>query len=60
MVKLINKKNAKTKKRGSHKKRSYSLQFKTKVALEVIKGEKILSEIASEYEIHPHQIKKMV
>jgi len=42
MVKLINKKNAKTKKRGYHKKRSYSLQFKTKVALEVIKGEKDL------------------
>jgi len=35
------------------KKRSYSSQFKTKVAPEVIKGEKTLSEIVSEYEIHP-------
>lgn len=30
--------------------------FKTKVALEAIKGEKSLSEIARHYEVHPNQI----
>ena len=40
------------------KKRNYSPQFKTKVALEVIKGEKTLSEISSEYGVHPQQAKR--
>ena len=40
------------------KKKKYSAQFKTKVALEVIKAEKTLSEIAAEYGIHPQQAKR--
>ena len=40
------------------KKKNYSPHFKTKVALEVIKGEKTLSEIALEYGIQPEQAKR--
>jgi len=38
------------------KRNRYDAQFKTKVALEAIREEKTLSEIASKYEIHPNQI----
>jgi transposase-like protein len=34
----------------------YDGVFKARVVLEVLSGEKTLSEIASKYEIHPHQI----
>jgi transposase-like protein len=34
----------------------FSEDFKAKVALEAIKGEKTLAEIASHYEIHPNQV----
>lgn len=34
----------------------YTAAFKSKVALEAIKGLKTISEIASEYEVHPNQI----
>lgn len=34
----------------------FSGEFKTKVALEAIKGHRTVSEIASEYGVHPHQI----
>ena len=37
-------------------KRKYSAAFKSKVALEAIKGLKTISEIASEYEVHPAQV----
>ena len=30
--------------------------FKAKVALEAVKGEKSLAEIASHYGVHPHQV----
>jgi putative transposase len=30
--------------------------FKAKVALEAVKGEKTLAEIASHYGVHPHQV----
>jgi len=36
--------------------KNYSPQFKAKVALEAIKGEKTISQIASEFGIHPQQI----
>ena len=35
----------------------YSASFKTKIALEAIKGEKTVVEIASEYGIHPQQVR---
>lgn len=34
----------------------YTAAFKSKVALEAIKGMKTISEIASEYEVHPNQV----
>jgi len=35
----------------SNKKKQYSAQFKAKVALEAIRGEKTVSELASQYEM---------
>jgi putative transposase len=40
------------------KRRKFSAEFKTKVAIEAIRGLKTLNEISSEYEIHPNQITK--
>ena len=37
-------------------KRRFTAAFKSKVALEAIKGQKTISEIASEYEVHPNQV----
>ena len=37
-------------------KRRFTAAFKSKVALEAIKGLKTISEIASEYEVHPNQV----
>lgn len=38
------------------KRRSHSDKFKAKVAIEAIKGVKTLSELATEYKVHPNQI----
>ena len=38
------------------KRRSFSDKFKAKVAIEAIKGIKTLSELATEYKVHPNQI----
>ncbi len=38
--------------------RNHSAEFKARVALEAIKGIKSMSELASEYEVHPNQISK--
>ena len=38
------------------KRRSHSDKFKAKVAIETIKGIKTLSELATEFKIHPNQI----
>lgn len=35
---------------------NYSAEFKTKVALATIKGEKTINEIASFYGVHPNQV----
>lgn len=40
------------------KRKAYDNQFKARVALEVIKGERTISEIASQFEVHPNQITK--
>ena len=36
--------------------RSYNGKFKSKVALESVREEKTLSELSSQYEVHPNQI----
>ncbi len=38
------------------KRKTYDGQFKARVALEAAKGEKTISEIAAQFEIHPNQI----
>ena len=38
------------------KRKRHSKEFKARVALDAIKGQKTLSELASEYRIHPNQI----
>ncbi len=40
----------------SNKRKQYSPQFKAKVALEALRGEKTISELASQYEVHPTMI----
>ena len=36
--------------------RSHSAEFKSEVALEALKERKTISEIASEYQVHPNQV----
>ena len=36
--------------------RNHTAAFKTKVALAAVKGEKTLSELAEQFDIHPNQI----
>jgi transposase-like protein len=38
--------------------RHFGKEFKAKVAIEAIKGEKTINEIASIYEVHPGQVVK--
>ena len=40
----------------ARKRRRFSAEFKAKVALEAIKGQKTAAELASEYEVHANQI----
>ena len=40
------------------KRKIYSAGMKAKVALEAVKAEKTLNELASAYEVHPHQVKQ--
>lgn len=37
---------------------NYSVEFKSQVALAAIRGDKTLSEIASEHNVHPNQISR--
>jgi len=39
-----------------NKRQNYSKEFKARVALDAIKGQKTISELASEYKVHPNQI----
>jgi transposase-like protein len=36
--------------------KSYTASFKAKVALEAIKGQRTINEIASAFEVHPNQV----
>lgn len=38
------------------KRKSFSNEFKAKVAMESIKGFKTITELSQEYEVHPNQI----
>ena len=38
------------------KRRRFSAKFKSKVALEALKGQRTLSELSQEYEVHSNQI----
>jgi len=38
--------------------RHHDASFKAKVALEAVKGEKTLAQIASEFRVHPNQIRQ--
>jgi transposase-like protein len=40
--------------------RRHSAEFKAKVALEAIKGQRTVSEIAGEYGVHPGQIAQQI
>jgi len=42
----------------SKKRRNHSAPFKAKVALDALKGDKTLSELASHYELHSTQIQQ--
>ncbi len=42
----------------SKKRRNHSTAFKAKVALEAIKGEKTMSELATQFGLHPNQIQQ--
>lgn len=36
--------------------KSFTTEFKVKIALEAIKGQRTLNEIASQYGVHPNQV----
>ncbi len=42
--------------RGTTQRKHYSADFKAKVALEMVKGHKTVSQLASEFNVHPTQL----
>jgi putative transposase len=42
----------------SKQRRSFSAEMKARIALEAIKGQKTVQEIASHYGVHPNQVSK--
>jgi transposase len=43
---------------GRKKGKSYTTEFKSKVALEAIRGDLTINEISSKYQVHPTQINR--
>ena len=43
-------------KRSKRTRRKFTAEFKAKVALEAIKAQQTVNEIATRYEVHPHQV----
>jgi transposase len=43
-------------KRSKRTRRTFSGEFKAKVALEAIKAQETINQIAARYEVHPHQV----
>jgi len=43
---------------GRRPRRNHSAAFKSKVALAVIRGDKTMSELAQQFDVHPNQIKQ--
>jgi transposase len=43
-------------KRSKRTRRKFSGEFKAKVALEAIKAQETINQIAARYEVHPHQV----
>ena len=41
---------------GKAKRTRYSAEFKAKVALEALKGEKTIAELAARFGVHPNQV----
>ncbi len=41
---------------GKRQRRNHGGEFKAKVALAAIRGDKTLAEVAEQFEVHPHQI----
>jgi transposase len=41
---------------SKNKRRRFSAEFKAKVALEAIRGEQTINELAARYELHPNMI----
>ena len=41
------------------KRKRYDSEFKARVALEALKGERTIQEIAKEYEVHPVQVSEL-
>ena len=40
----------------SKKRRQYSAEFKSKIAIAAVRGDKTTAEIAAQYELHPTQV----
>lgn len=38
------------------KRKSYDKKFKAKIAIEALKGERTIAEIASDHQVHPNQV----
>ncbi len=43
-------------KRSKRTRRKFSGEFKAKVALEAVKGQETINQIATRHEVHPHQV----